>query len=109
MTSLLPVPLSPTTSQESSTISEEDRGRITWYCTGGRTIAPSASPSMPPRKIQSQWSVPEENCQCPEKTYPPSTGRSTPIGAYGEASQVSGSSPQTSSCTRGSAMASSHG
>lgn len=52
--------------------------------------------------IQSQWSVPELNCQRPLKMYPPSTG-SPPCGAYGEAIQVSTSSAQTSAATFGSA------
>ncbi|SKW21508.1 Uncharacterised protein [Mycobacteroides abscessus subsp. abscessus] len=34
---------------------------------GGMIGVPSASPSMAPRMIQSQWSVPELNCQRPLK------------------------------------------
>ena len=41
--------------------------------------------------------------------YPPSTGVATPCGAYGEAIQVSGLAPQTSSCSLRSMSAISHG
>lgn len=70
---------------------------------------PSASPSSAPRKIQSQWSVPEENCQWPLRMYPPSVGVATPLGMYGEAIHVFGSEPHTSSCSRRSHNAISHG
>src|SRR6201996_4723999 len=76
---------------------------------GGSAMLPSGLPSSAPRKIQSQWSVPELNCQRPLKTYPPSVGTARPVGAYGEAIQVLSSVPQTSPRTLGSANASCHG
>ena len=70
---------------------------------------PSGLATKPPIMTHWQWSVPEENFQWPLKMKPPSTGRPTPMGAYGEATQVSMSSPQISSCRRRSARASSCG
>ncbi len=69
-----------------------------WRSPSGRT-APSSSVSMPPSTTQSHRSVPEEKGQRPLKIQPPSARFARPIGAYGEATQVSGSSPQISSCT----------
>ena len=80
-----------------------------WRMSGGTPGSPSSPTTMPPRITQSEWSVPVEYGHWPVKRKPPSTRFARPKGAYGEAVQVSGSSPQISSWTRGSIMAISQG
>ena len=59
-TSLLPVPRSPMTFQESSTIVQSPRGSTKWRTSGGVTAVPDSSATIPPRMIQPAWSVPVE-------------------------------------------------